>query len=188
MMFSNSGNFQPETTAKVDHESESILLSEHLDENQQELASLALARRLVAEEAIASFHYSMNFVREAHVQPLLEDLEVVLEAEDEDSGLNQERNMSYDEMLRISEQIGDVKAERWKIKAQSVIQHLPSFRFGKSKSSETCDCTCTVCQCLYEESDLVRQLPCGHIFHAMCVDRWLGQKDTCPYCRKSICN
>ncbi|KAF6774295.1 hypothetical protein AHF37_06904 [Paragonimus kellicotti] len=28
-----------------------------------------------------------------------------------------------------------------------------------------------------------RQLPCGHIFHAMCLHRWIERNATCPTCR-----
>lgn len=33
---------------------------------------------------------------------------------------------------------------------------------------------------------LVRELPCGHIFHAKCVDTWLIAQRTCPLCKRNI--
>jgi len=38
-----------------------------------------------------------------------------------------------------------------------------------------------------QEADAVRKLPCGHIFHVQCVDRWLmdsqkHQRRRCPLC------
>lgn len=41
---------------------------------------------------------------------------------------------------------------------------------------------CTVCMDEYEEGDLLRALPCGHLFHCKCIDRWLSSHSTCPMC------
>jgi len=46
--------------------------------------------------------------------------------------------------------------------------------------------TCAVCQCDFEDNDDVRMLPCMHMFHADCVDRWLKDNRTCPICKKDI--
>ncbi|KAG1354160.1 putative E3 ubiquitin-protein ligase RHA2A [Cocos nucifera] len=33
----------------------------------------------------------------------------------------------------------------------------------------------------------MRRLPCGHLFHQECVDRWLVMcRRTCPLCRLSV--
>ena len=34
--------------------------------------------------------------------------------------------------------------------------------------------------------DHVRRLPCMHLFHIECVDRWLTQSKRCPICRIDI--
>ena len=43
---------------------------------------------------------------------------------------------------------------------------------GPSSSSSTLD-ECAVCLTEFEEGDEVRVLPCGHIFHLDCCDKWL---------------
>jgi len=45
---------------------------------------------------------------------------------------------------------------------------------------------CTVCLSQFENGDRVRILPCQHVFHAACVDEWLGRDPHCPLCRQSI--
>ncbi|KAG2706793.1 hypothetical protein I3760_05G118700 [Carya illinoinensis] len=55
------------------------------------------------------------------------------------------------------------------------------------------DCTqvqCAVCLCTMEDGDEIRVLRCQHIFHRVCLDRWVGHMNhinpTCPICRDSL--
>ena len=41
--------------------------------------------------------------------------------------------------------------------------------------------------CLLEiRSNHERRTACGHIFHAVCLERWLSQNPTCPLCRAHL--
>lgn len=40
--------------------------------------------------------------------------------------------------------------------------------------------TCSVCLEDFEEGAEVAQLPCGHVFHALCVEPWLAGHGSCP--------
>ena len=31
-----------------------------------------------------------------------------------------------------------------------------------------------------------KMVPCGHIFHPLCIQKWLAQKTECPMCRSSV--
>lgn len=46
--------------------------------------------------------------------------------------------------------------------------------------------SCAICLCEYESDDLLRQMPCRHLFHKECVDEWLKLKRTCPLCKFDI--
>merc|ERR1712194_363215 len=48
----------------------------------------------------------------------------------------------------------------------------PSFLKGQDR--------CAVCICEFENSDAVRRLPCSHVFHQQCVDKWLVKNRVCP--------
>ncbi|KAM8732804.1 E3 ubiquitin-protein ligase RNF130 isoform 2-T2 [Acanthopagrus schlegelii] len=45
---------------------------------------------------------------------------------------------------------------------------------------------CAVCIEAYQLNDVVRILPCKHVFHKMCVDPWLNEHCTCPMCKLNI--
>lgn len=46
---------------------------------------------------------------------------------------------------------------------------------------------CTICLERFEPGQRARRLPCAHVFHAECVDRWLtGSSCVCPGCGKGV--
>ncbi|KAL8533488.1 hypothetical protein ACS0TY_009766 [Phlomoides rotata] len=53
------------------------------------------------------------------------------------------------------------------------------------ESDETVECA--VCLCRIDEGDEMRELRCDHLFHKVCLDRWLGYgQGTCPLCRGNV--
>ncbi|EQC32645.1 hypothetical protein SDRG_09621 [Saprolegnia diclina VS20] len=48
-----------------------------------------------------------------------------------------------------------------------------------------CDDECVICMGVM--NDAVK-LPCGHLFHANCIDAWLRMRSTCPTCRHRLQN
>jgi hypothetical protein len=46
---------------------------------------------------------------------------------------------------------------------------------------------CVICVDAFQEGEeVVRLPPCGHGFHAQCLQRWLKLARTCPYCRSEV--
>lgn len=61
---------------------------------------------------------------------------------------------------------------------------LRNYEEEGAKGSEEC----SVCLCEIKQGDEIMQLPCHHLFHALCLNKWLvsyGQF-TCPFCRASL--
>ena len=45
---------------------------------------------------------------------------------------------------------------------------------------------CSICLTSYQQKDMLRTLPCGHSFHKDCIDRWLEQSTSCPFCKQPL--
>ncbi|GAB5029565.1 ring finger protein [Nannochloropsis oceanica] len=45
---------------------------------------------------------------------------------------------------------------------------------------------CCICLSDFERTDLVRKLPCGHLFHSECVDSWFSFNSVCPLCKANV--
>jgi hypothetical protein len=42
---------------------------------------------------------------------------------------------------------------------------------------------CAVCLADINLTSVIRALPCDHIFHINCIDKWLRNNASCPVCR-----
>lgn len=59
-------------------------------------------------------------------------------------------------------------------------KRLASLREDTASDEHTHD-VCGVCMENYEVGQTRKNLPCGHVFHSNCIDKWLGQSSTsCP--------
>lgn len=46
---------------------------------------------------------------------------------------------------------------------------------------------CSICWEAYIDGVTeVKVLPCGHFFHGQCLELWLNQSSTCPFCRYNL--
>ena len=45
---------------------------------------------------------------------------------------------------------------------------------------------CCICITKFENQELVRILPCFHIFHITCIDKWFEFNNYCPLCKEII--
>ncbi|KAE9584581.1 hypothetical protein Lal_00021746 [Lupinus albus] len=48
------------------------------------------------------------------------------------------------------------------------------------------DAVCCVCLAKYVDDDELREMPCFHIFHVECIDKWLKINASCPLCKSEV--
>ncbi|XP_068614224.1 RING finger protein 150-like [Brachionichthys hirsutus] len=71
--------------------------------------------------------------------------------------------------------------------AKKAISKLQVYTIKKGdKETESDFDSCAVCIEGYKPNDVVRVLPCRHVFHKNCVDPWLQDHRTCPMCKMNI--
>ena len=90
--------------------------------------------------------------------------------------------MSYEQLLELEEEVGNVNKGLSKEK----INKIPLKPFHKALFDDNSDCI--ICMEGFTENELVKQLPCGHIFHGDCIDHWLTQQKNCPFCKAECSN
>ncbi|XP_019164980.1 PREDICTED: E3 ubiquitin-protein ligase RING1-like [Ipomoea nil] len=63
--------------------------------------------------------------------------------------------------------------------SKSSILSLPSVEIGEGEESNEC----AICLEMWGLGGLAKEMPCKHIFHHKCIDKWLEIHGSCPVCR-----
>jgi Ring finger domain len=132
---------------------------------REEQQSIELARQLMAEEAMLSYHQHFQYLQKSADELSNEDYEALERALREDNDDIEDNNdddlihtaaninnteyyddnndndsdaWSYEAMLHLGERIGDVKTERWTMIAPREIEKLPSFQYNIVTMNDDC--------------------------------------------------
>ncbi|XP_020270707.1 probable E3 ubiquitin-protein ligase HIP1 isoform X2 [Asparagus officinalis] len=90
-------------------------------------------------------------------------------------------NMSYEELLALTERIGNVSTG---ISEETIVKCLKQRKYISLTEETPSDVEpCCICQEEYVEEDEVGRLDCGHDFHTDCIKQWLMMKNLCPICK-----
>lgn len=69
--------------------------------------------------------------------------------------------------------------------AKTAIASLPDVKIEQVQLSSD-EAQCAVCKESFEMGEMVKQLPCKHIFHKDCILPWLQLHNSCPVCRYEL--
>lgn len=67
---------------------------------------------------------------------------------------------------------------------KNLLEQIPIELFNTEKSNKFTNCS--ICLMEYENGDKFRNLPCSHMFHPECIDKWLKLKPSCPVCKSDL--
>jgi len=81
-------------------------------------------------------------------------------------------------LLGLARQLSENKPKGM---SKSDIDRLVTYQYAVSDSdakrstgdTSESQISCVVCMCDFSQRQRVRELPCQHIFHAKCIDKWL---------------
>ncbi|CAL5205068.1 unnamed protein product [Lathyrus oleraceus] len=94
-----------------------------------------------------------------------------------------------------SECISALPTHKFKLKKSKSIDESTPARDGggvvsggteKERVISGEDAVCCICIANYENDDELRELPCSHLFHKDCVDKWLKINALCPLCKREV--
>ncbi|EOA37797.1 hypothetical protein CARUB_v100085910mg, partial [Capsella rubella] len=94
-------------------------------------------------------------------------------------------NMTYEELLSLEEQIGDVCTG---LNEETISNRLKQQIYKSSNRSPQEVEPCCICQEEYNEGEEMGTLECGHNFHSQCIKEWLKLKNLCPICKTTGIN
>ncbi|GMJ03518.1 MED25 BINDING RING-H2 PROTEIN 1 [Hibiscus trionum] len=90
-------------------------------------------------------------------------------------------NMSYEELLALEEQIGDVSTG---LNEETILKLMKQYKYSSITTEPVQESEpCCICQEEYTDGDDTGTLDCGHDFHTKCIKQWLMLKNLCPVCK-----
>ena len=96
-----------------------------------------------------------------------------------------QNELVVEDLIRMEEQLmGFTQPMMLGVSQEHINCRTLSYRYNKEKPA--LEEKCTICLSEYNANDEVRRLPCMHLFHIDCVDRWLQQNKRCPMCRMDV--
>ena len=86
-------------------------------------------------------------------------------------------NMTYEQLMEMGENAGKVN----KGYSKEIIDSLKPILWREGKTKEN---SCSITFDDFTIGQKVKELPCGHCFDAVSIDKWLENEKRCPVCNK----
>ena len=85
--------------------------------------------------------------------------------------------------ITVSQAEADAAAAPSTVAASFLDNTCPALHYRRAMG----DTKCSICLCDFKPNRRVRRLPCGHLFCAVCISKWLfNESVTCPTCRRDV--
>ncbi|KAL4578952.1 hypothetical protein LXL04_015086 [Taraxacum kok-saghyz] len=89
----------------------------------------------------------------------------------------------YDSFLQTLAESGSNDRRGAPPASKSAVQALQTVEVNEMTTE-----ACAVCKegMFNNEQMIVKQLPCGHMYHSVCIITWLDSRNSCPICRHEL--
>ena len=110
-------------------------------------------------------------------------ISMVIQSQLGDPSVNPVESLAIHVAIQISQAEADASEPAPTVEP-SVLEHdCPVMHYRRSML----DTHCNICLSEFKPNRRVRRLPCGHLFCAVCVTKWLvNESVTCPTCRRDV--
>ena len=104
------------------------------------------------------------------------------EGDESDEENNEEEDSNED-----NNQENNQENQIFNAKKKQFILELNEFQYKHTKKySKIKEKKCPICLLKYKKSDIIKELPCNHIFHKNCILKWIEKSNICPICKYDI--
>ena len=69
---------------------------------------------------------------------------------------------------------------------QEILRYIPTSIVKEQKKSTDNNNKCVICLSEFQVGEKESTLPCLHIFHSECIEKWISEKKWCPVCKFDI--
>jgi len=100
--------------------------------------------------------------------------------------INNNSNNRREEPLSIYSQLLLNCLPKEKLKPKLKKEKMTKKLWSKNDSGKFEAPTCCICLSVMKLNEEVTKLKCKHIFHIKCLEKWLENKEECPFCRGKL--
>ena len=90
-----------------------------------------------------------------------------------------DRNELFDEL------ISDILFKKEDDDYQEILKYIPSSTIKEPKNPSDNN-KCVICLSEFQVGEKESTLPCLHIFHSNCIEKWIIEKKWCPICKYNL--
>ena len=69
--------------------------------------------------------------------------------------------------------------------SEEIEYKIPEFMYGEYEDKGENN-SCAICLTEFSDSDMCRKLQCKHMYHSICITKWLKMRPNCALCRTRI--
>ena len=100
--------------------------------------------------------------------------------------IDSEEVINRPRLENILESEDDIEALCKKNEINEILKFIPISKVKEEKKPSDNNYKCMICLSNYKIRDKIITLPCLHIFHSKCFEKWMYQQRACPICKYDV--